>query len=109
MNCQTSRNCGSRICRSLLPDRHRKALPRHVPGTARVSRVGFGRLAKTDFSLKTFGLPDANPQEKFATARTRSPTRATRPLPGISDSALAIFLAFPAATPTGVRPDDRAR
>ena len=59
--------------------------------------------------MKPFGLPDANPQEKFATARTRSPTRVTRALPGISASAVVVLLAFAATTSAEIRPADCAR
>jgi len=46
-----------------------------MPGSARVSRVGFGVSPKRSFT------------EKSAIARTRSPTRETRALPGKMETA----------------------
>jgi hypothetical protein len=51
-------------------------------GSARVSRVWFWRLAKTGFLGGSFASSDMSAQEKSAIARTRSPTRETRALPG---------------------------
>ena len=47
------------------------------PGSARVSRAGFGVPPKQSFLETT-------PQEKFAKARTPSPTREMRGLPGFA-------------------------
>jgi len=54
-------------------------------------------------------MPDANPQEKFAIARTRSPARETRALPGISASAAVILIAVATTSFAEIRPTDCAR
>ena len=54
-------------------------------------------------------MPDANPREKFVIARTRSPARETRALPGISASAAVILIAVAATSFAEIRPSDCAR
>src|SRR5207244_8561089 len=54
-------------------------------------------------------MPDANPLEKFVIARTRSPARETRALPGISASAAVILIAVAATSFAEIRPSDCAR
>ena len=58
-------------------------------GGTRVSRVWFWRLAKTGFLGRSFASSDMSAQEKSAIARTRSPTRETRALPGSGANLLA--------------------
>jgi len=47
MNCQTWKNSGNVICRSRALQRPRQ---RQIPGSARVTRAGFGVRAETIFS-----------------------------------------------------------
>ena len=54
-------------------------------------------------------MPDANPREKFAIARTRSPARETRALPGISASAAVVLVALATTTFAEIRSTDCAR
>ncbi len=67
-------------------------LAKHVArmglGSARVSRVGFGVAPKQSFLWTSLVLGAKKPQEKFAIARTQSPTRETRALPVSSASTL---------------------
>ncbi|MEO6872772.1 MAG: hypothetical protein ABI233_11205 [Chthoniobacterales bacterium] len=60
-----------------------------TPGSARVSRAGFWRLAKTNF---LFGC--CRPA-KFATARTPLPARETRALPAAKTLAKETYVARP--------------
>src|SRR5262249_3474636 len=50
------------------------------PGSARISRAGFGVPPKQSFIVRGFHLQEMQ-DEKFATARTRSPAGETRALP----------------------------
>ena len=54
-------------------------------------------------------MRDANPQGKFAIARTRSPARETRALPGISASAFLVALALATTTFAEIDRSDCAR
>src|SRR5947208_13288391 len=51
------------------------------PGSARVSRVGFGVAPNQSFLQISFALDADSAQRKFAIASTRSPARGTRSLP----------------------------
>jgi hypothetical protein len=51
-------------------------------GSARVSRVGFDVAPEQSFLWISLARCDGNRRQKFAIARTRSPARETRALPG---------------------------
>jgi hypothetical protein len=63
-------------------------------GSASVSDVGFGVAPKRTFLETSLAVSERNAQRKSAMARTPSPARVTRALPGTAPFSRAISIAF---------------